>query len=76
VAQKRGWLATVMGHEMAHATARHGSERMLKQRATQTLLTVRTVSLGEMDWQQRQAVMAALGAGAQYGLILPLQSRS
>ena len=71
VAQSAAGLATVMGHEMAHATARHGSERMLKQQATQTLLTGAQFSLGEMDWQQRQAVMAALGAGAQYGLILP-----
>jgi predicted Zn-dependent protease len=71
IAQTAAGLATVMGHEMAHATARHGSERMLKQRATQTLLTGAQFSMGEMDWQQRQAVMAALGAGAQYGLILP-----
>ena len=27
--------------------------------------------MGNMDPQQRQTIMAALGAGAQYGLILP-----
>jgi predicted Zn-dependent protease len=27
--------------------------------------------MGNMDPQQRQAIMAALGAGAQYGVILP-----
>ncbi|MBC8114444.1 MAG: M48 family metalloprotease, partial [Candidatus Saccharimonas sp.] len=37
VARSEAGLATVMGHEMAHATLRHGSERLLKQQATQTL---------------------------------------
>jgi predicted Zn-dependent protease len=30
-----------------------------------------SLSLSEMDPSQRQAVMAALGAGAQYGVLLP-----
>ena len=64
-------LATVMGHEMAHAVARHGSQRLLRNALTQTALIGASVSLSDMDQQQRYAVMGALGAGAQYGIILP-----
>ncbi len=71
VAQTEAGLATVMGHEMAHATLRHGSERLLQQKATQTLMTGVQVSVGDMTYEQQRAVMGALGAGAQYGLLLP-----
>src|ERR1041384_8221897 len=54
VAETAAGLATVMGHEMAHATLRHGSERVLKQQTTQTLLTGVQFSLGDMDYEQRR----------------------
>lgn len=71
VAQNDAGLATVMGHEMAHATLRHGSERLLKQKTTQTALTGVQFSLGDMDYQQQRAVMGVIGAGAKFGLLLP-----
>ncbi len=71
VAQNPAGLATVMGHEMAHATLRHGSERMFKQKATQTFMTGVQFSIGDMDYEQRRMVMGAIGAGAQYGILLP-----
>jgi predicted Zn-dependent protease len=64
-------LAAVMGHEMAHAIARHGSHRLLRNSLTQTLMVGAQFSMGDMDYSRRQAVMAALGAGAQYGVLLP-----
>ena len=71
VAQTEAGLATVMGHEMAHATLRHGSERLLQQKATQTLLTGVQTSLGDMSYEQQRAIMGAIGAGAQYGILMP-----
>ncbi|MEP6662339.1 MAG: M48 family metallopeptidase [Verrucomicrobiota bacterium] len=71
VAKTEEGLATVMGHEMAHAIARHGSQRLLQSSLTQTLLMGASFSLNDMDPRQRQTVMAALGAGAQYGVLLP-----
>lgn len=64
-------LAAVMGHEMAHAVARHGSQRLLRTSLAQTVLMGANFSMGNMDSQQRQMVMAALGTGAQYGMLLP-----
>jgi predicted Zn-dependent protease len=71
VAQTEAGLAVVMGHEMAHATLRHGSERVFQQKQAQTLMSGVNFSLGDLDPQQRRAVMGAIGAGAQYGYLLP-----
>jgi predicted Zn-dependent protease len=73
VAQTEAGLATVLGHEMAHATSRHGSQRLLQSQVANTLMMGAQASLafGEMDPQQKMAVMAAVGAGAKYGVILP-----
>jgi predicted Zn-dependent protease len=71
IARTEAGLAVVMGHEMAHATLRHGSERVLQQEAANTILTGVNFSLGDMDYNQRRLIMGALGAGAQYGYINP-----
>ncbi len=71
IAGNEAGLATVMGHEMAHATSRHGAQRVLQQQITQTALMGAQVSLSNMDPSQRAGVMAAIGAGAQYGVLLP-----
>src|SRR5262245_24870026 len=71
LARTEAGLAAVMGHEMAHAVARHGSQRLLRSSLAQTLLVGANFSMGNMDPQERQTIMAALGAGATYGVILP-----
>lgn len=72
-AQTEAGLAAVMGHEMAHAVARHGSQRLLRSSLAQTFMmgASASLSMSDMDWNQRRTLMAALGAGAQYGVILP-----
>jgi len=71
VAQNEPSLATVMGHEMAHATSRNGAQRVLQQNLTQTAMTAIAVSLSDMDYDKQRAVMGALGAGAQFGILMP-----
>ncbi len=71
VAQDDAGLATVLGHEMAHATSRHGAQRVLQQNLAQTAMTGIAVSLADMDYQKQRAVMGALGAGAQFGILMP-----
>ncbi len=64
-------LAAVMGHEMAHATAHHGAQRLLKDDLLQTALSGAQQSVAELDPDKQRAVLAALGAGAKFGLMLP-----
>ena len=71
IAKTADGLATVMAHEIAHATSRHGAQRMFQQGLVQTAMIGANMSLSEMDPQKRQLLLGALGAGVQYGLILP-----
>ena len=64
-------LAAVLGHEMSHATLHHGGQRVLRENLTQTLLSGAALSMADMSYDQQRTVMAALGAGAKYGAILP-----
>lgn len=68
-------LATVLGHEMAHATSRHGSQRVFEQNLAQTAMTGVAISLSDMDYDKQRAVMGALGAGAQYGVLMPFSRK-
>jgi predicted Zn-dependent protease len=52
-------LAAVMGHEMAHATSRHGSQRVFQSQLAQTAMMGASFSLSDMDPQKRQTLMAA-----------------
>ena len=71
VAKNVDGLSAVMGHEIAHAIARHGAERMAYQKLIQWGSIVASVALGEMDYSTQRMVMGALGVGSQYGVLLP-----
>jgi predicted Zn-dependent protease len=71
VAKNVHGLAVVMGHEIAHAVARHGAERMAHQKLVQIGTLAAGAAISDMDPRQQQAVMAALGIGTQFGVILP-----
>lgn len=71
VAQNEDALAAVMGHEIAHALLRHGAERMAQQKLVQLGTLATGMAVSEMEPQQQRMVLAALGAGAQYGVLLP-----
>lgn len=70
VAVNQDQLATVMGHEVAHVLAKHGAERMSQVTLTQTGLDAVRVLAGEPT-PAKNGVMAALGLGAQYGVLMP-----
>ncbi|HZR84124.1 MAG TPA: M48 family metallopeptidase [Candidatus Binatia bacterium] len=69
IARTTAGLAVVMGHEIAHAIARHGAERASQAMVAQTGSAVLGAAVG--SGTASQAVMAAYGLGAQYGLLLP-----
>jgi predicted Zn-dependent protease len=75
ITQNEAALATVLGHEMAHATSRHGSQRVLEQNLAQTAMTGVAMSLSDMDYDKQRAVMGALGAGAQFGVLMPFSRK-
>ncbi|HEY3065292.1 MAG TPA: M48 family metallopeptidase [Methylomirabilota bacterium] len=64
-------LAAVLGHEAAHAIARHGGERMSQELLVQTGLQATQVALAQRDPATVTAVTALLGAGASVGVLLP-----
>jgi predicted Zn-dependent protease len=65
-------LAAVLGHEVAHAVARHGGERLSQQMAAQGLTLAATQALlGGSDPAIGQLVGAALGAGVSVGVLMP-----
>jgi predicted Zn-dependent protease len=62
-------LAAIMGHEVAHATLRHGAERMSQQLAIAGIALGTQVSLG--DSRYRDMIMGVFAVGAQFGVVLP-----
>jgi metalloendopeptidase OMA1, mitochondrial len=64
-------LAAVLGHEVSHAIARHGGERISQTLLVQTGLTATQVALSRNDPRTTQAVTSLLGAGATVGVLLP-----
>ena len=64
-------LAAVLGHEVSHAIARHGGERMSQTLVVQTSLAATQTALAGNDPLVVQSVTALLGAGASVGLLLP-----
>lgn len=69
VAQTNAGLATVLGHEIAHATAKHGAERVSQQLVVSGALLAADVAM--QDPGKKQMIMAGLGLGAQFGVMLP-----
>lgn len=64
-------LAIVMGHEVAHVAAGHGNERVSHQLLAAGGALALQVGTKDMDSDQRQLLLAAYGAGASVGVILP-----
>lgn len=71
IARDDAGLAAVLGHEVAHAIARHGGERVSQQLLVQVGLASTMAALSNRDPKTVQTVGALLGAGAAVGLLLP-----
>jgi len=64
-------LAVVVGHEIAHAVAEHGAERMSQEMLAQLGGGVLSEVLKEKPQETKNLWMTVYGVGAQYGALLP-----
>jgi len=62
-------LAVVLGHEISHAVARHGAERMSDQLALQAGTSVLSAALSQNPTVTKNLFMQAVGAGSQVGML-------
>jgi len=71
ISQDENGLAVVMGHEVAHAIAKHGNERMSQSLLAQFGAIGLSVALAGNPGVTSDIFMQAYGVGAQVGFLLP-----
>lgn len=68
-------LAVVIGHEVAHAVAKHSNERISQQLLTQYGAQILNQALSEKSARIQQIGNTVYGLGAQYGVTLPFSRK-
>jgi predicted Zn-dependent protease len=71
ITQNEVGLAVVLGHEISHAVAQHGAERMSQGLLAQLGGTALSVALQNKPEQTKQLWMSVYGVGSQVGVLLP-----
>ncbi len=71
VTKDENGLAVVLGHEISHAVAKHGDERMSQGLLAEMGGVALSVALSQKPAQTQQLFMTAYGAGAEVGVLLP-----
>lgn len=75
VAQNENGIAAIMGHEVAHALADHGGQRMSLSLAQQGLSLVALKATQNQPEAKRKAILTAYGIGSTLGGILPFSRK-
>lgn len=68
-------IAVVMGHEIAHAVARHGAERMTDQGFIDIIGKYIDEKTGKLSPEKQKMVLGAYGLAANLGVMLPFSRK-
>lgn len=71
VTQTDAGLAVVLGHEIAHAIAKHANERMSQQLAANSLASALSSIVQNQSQATQTVALTVFGLGAEYGVALP-----
>jgi predicted Zn-dependent protease len=71
VTKDKNGLAVVLSHEIAHAVARHGNERMSQEMLAQYGSLALNEAIKQKPEQTKNIFNKAYGLGAQFGVLLP-----
>ena len=71
ITQTETGLAVVLGHEVAHAIAKHANERLSQQLAVTLGSVGLELALSKQSNEVRQLSQGVFGLGAQLGVLLP-----
>lgn len=75
ITQNEAALAVVMGHEVAHALAKHGNERMSQATAQQLGGVALQVAVANKTPEAQNLFMSAYGIGTTVGAMLPFSRK-
>ena len=75
ITQNEAALAVVMGHEVTHALAKHGNERMSQGMLQQVGQVALSVALANKAQATQSIFMTAYGVGSNLAVVLPFSRR-